>query len=265
MPPVIDIIFRVDEICKRYDKYDVDKQRELGASGDDAFSRLYTSIDSDIEYVLRKAESASTESNRAAAVAMNAEVRRTKARLAEDVVKLQKLAVKKVKGLTKQERESRCELVIAIADRIQVIPDGHESAAKQANNDWGGASAPNKNIKFDISEEDMDDGFFQQSEESSQFRQEYEMRRQKQDEGLDVISEGLDALKNLARDMNEELDKQVPLMDEMETKVDGATSDLRNTNVRLKKQLVQMRSSRNFCLDIILLCVILGIVSYIYK
>ncbi|VVB04938.1 unnamed protein product [Arabis nemorensis] len=241
--PVIDIIFRVDEICKKYDKYDVDKHRELGASGDDAFSRLFTSVDSDIEAVIRKAELASTENNRAAAVAMNAEVRRTKARLAEDVVKLQKLAVKKVKGLTKEERQSRCDLVIALADRIQAIPDGNEhGGAKQVNNDWGGASAPNKNIKFDISEEDMDDGFFQQTEESSQFRQEYEMRRKKQDEGLDVISEGLDALKNLARDMNEELDKQVPLMDEMETKVDGATSDLKNTNVRLKKQLVQVKS-----------------------
>ncbi|KAF3513614.1 hypothetical protein F2Q69_00007357 [Brassica cretica] len=212
---VINIIFRVEEICKKYDKYDVDKQRELGASGDDAFSRLFNSIDTDIESVVHKAELASTETNRAAAVALNAEVRRTKARLAEDVVKLQKLAVKKVKGLTKEEREARCDLVIALADRIQVIPDGHE---RQANNEWGGASAPNKNIKFDI-------------------------------------SEGLDALKNLARDMNEELDKQVPLMDEMETKVDGATSDLKNTNVRLKQQLVKMRSSRNFCIDIILLCV----------
>ncbi|KAF8083378.1 hypothetical protein N665_0776s0004 [Sinapis alba] len=259
---VINIIFRVEEICKKYDKYDVDKQRELGASGDDAFSHLFNSIDTDIESVVHKAELASTESNRAAAVALNAEVRRTKARLAEDVVKLQKLAVKKVKGLTKEERESRCDLVIALADRIQVIPDGHE---RQANNEWGGASAPNKNIKFDISEEDMDDGFFQQTEESSQFRQEYEMRRKKQDEGLDVISEGLDALKNLARDMNEELDKQVPLMDEMETKVDGATSDLKNTNVRLKQQLVNMRSSRNFCIDIVLLCVVLGIISYIYN
>ncbi|KAG5393432.1 hypothetical protein IGI04_023395 [Brassica rapa subsp. trilocularis] len=222
---VINIIFRVEEICKKYDKYDVDKQRELGASGDDAFSRLFNSIDTDIESVVHKAELASTETNRAAAVALNAEVRRTKARLAEDVVKLQKLAVKKVKGLTKEERESRCDLVIALADRIQVIPDGHE---RQANSEWGGASAPNKNIKFDI-------------------------------------SEGLDALKNLARDMNEELDKQVPLMDEMETKVDGATSDLKNTNVRLKQQLVKMRSSRNFCIDIILLCVVLGIISYIYK
>ncbi|KAH0922438.1 hypothetical protein HID58_022456 [Brassica napus] len=151
----------------KYDKYDVDKQRELGASGDDAFSRLFNSIDTDIESVVHKAELASTETNRAAAVALNAEVRRTKARLAEDVVK----------GLTKEERESRCDLVIALADRIQVIPDGHE---RQANSEWGGASAPNKNIKFDISEEDMDDGFFQQTEESSQFRQEYEMRRKKQ-------------------------------------------------------------------------------------
>ncbi|KAL0847188.1 hypothetical protein Bca101_020434 [Brassica carinata] len=237
---VINIIFRVEEICKKYDKYDVDKQRELGASGDDAFSRLFNSIDTDIESVVHKAELASTETNRAAAVALNAEVRRTKARLAEDVVKLQKLAVKKVKGLTKEERESRCDLVIALADRIQVIPDGHE---RQANNEWGGASAPNKNIKFDISEEDMDDGFFQQTEESSQFRQ--EMR----------------ALMLYQK----ELDKQVPLMDEMETKVDGATSDLKNTNVRLKQQLVKMRSSRNFCIDIILLCVVLGIISYIYK
>ncbi|KAL1208111.1 Syntaxin-72 [Cardamine amara subsp. amara] len=269
--PVIDIIFRVEEICKKYDKYDVDKQRELGASGDDAYSRLYTSIDSDIEAVLRKAELASTENNRAAAVAMNAEVRRTKARLAEDVVKLQKLAVKKVKGLTKEERESRCDLVIALADRLQAIPDGTEKAAKQANNDdWGGASAPNKNIKFDMSEEDMNDGFFQESEESSQTlhnpnKMKSSINYLTVDEGLDVISEGLDVLKNLARDMNEELDKQVPLMDEMETKVDGATSDLKNTNVRLKQQLVQMRSSRNFCIDIVLLCVILGIVSYIYN
>ena len=45
---------------------------------------------------MQKAELIATENNRAAAVAMNAEVRRTKARLAEEVVKLKKLANKKV-------------------------------------------------------------------------------------------------------------------------------------------------------------------------
>ncbi|KAK1256560.1 L-arabinokinase [Acorus gramineus] len=54
-----------------------------------------------------------------------------------------------------------------------------------------------------------------------------------QDQGFDVIAEGLDTLKNMAHDMNEEMDRQVPLMDEIDAKVDRATADLKNTNVRL--------------------------------
>lgn len=46
--------------------------------------------------ILQKAEVASKEKNRASAVALNAEIRRTKARLLEEVPKLQKLAIKKV-------------------------------------------------------------------------------------------------------------------------------------------------------------------------
>ncbi|XWS73721.1 hypothetical protein CRYUN_Cryun02cG0152700 [Craigia yunnanensis] len=88
------------------------------------------------------------------------------------------------------------------------------------------------------------------------------MKQACKDEGLDIISEGLDTLKNIALDMNEEIDRQVPLMDEIDTK---ATSDIQRTNVRLKKTVTQIRSSRNFCIDIILLCVILGIASYLYK
>lgn len=41
-------------------------------------------------------------------MAMNAEVRRTKARLAEDVVKLQKLAVKKVNSGSTMSRQDEC-------------------------------------------------------------------------------------------------------------------------------------------------------------
>lgn len=45
---------------------------------------------------VQKAEDASKEKNRASVVALNAEIRRTKARLLEDVPKLQRLAVKRV-------------------------------------------------------------------------------------------------------------------------------------------------------------------------
>ncbi|KAF3778922.1 Syntaxin [Nymphaea thermarum] len=296
---VIDILTRVDAICKKYDKYDVEKQRDLNVSGDDAFARLYADVETDIEAALQKVEDASKEKNRAASVAMNAEIRRTKARLLEEIPKLQRLAQKKVKGLSMEELATRSDLVAALSDRIESIPDGTGNAGKKGGG-WA-ASGSRTEIKFDsgcnfhqmkanleglpcssfqeflscwkmyvvtaviYADGRFDDEFFHQTEESSKFKQEYEMRRMKQDQGLDVISEGLDTLKNMAHDMNEELDRQVPLIDEIDTKVDKATSDLKNTNVRLKETVNQLRSSRNFCIDIILLCIILGIAAYLYK
>ncbi|KAL8512951.1 hypothetical protein ACS0TY_019203 [Phlomoides rotata] len=48
-----------------------------------------------------------------------------------------------------------------------------------------------------------------------------------QDQGLYVIAQGLDTLKNMASDMNEELDRQVPLMEEIDTKAGNILIDSR--------------------------------------
>uniref|UniRef100_A0A803M2Z6 t-SNARE coiled-coil homology domain-containing protein n=1 Tax=Chenopodium quinoa TaxID=63459 RepID=A0A803M2Z6_CHEQI len=130
---LVDIITRVDAICNKYDKYDVDKRREFDVSGEDAFARFYSEFQSNIDTAVEKSDAASSEKNRASAVALFAEVRRIKARLLEELPKLHKLAFKK-------------------------------------------------------------------------------------DEGLDYIAEGLDSLKDMAQAMNEEIDRQEPLMDEMDKK-----------------------------------------------
>lgn len=52
-----------------------------------------------------------------------------------------------MKGLSKEEREVRSDLVAALKDRIEAVADGNISAAKQ-----GGDSAPSAShggIKFD--------------------------------------------------------------------------------------------------------------------
>ncbi|GMH22455.1 hypothetical protein Nepgr_024298 [Nepenthes gracilis] len=262
---VTDILTRVDAICKKYDKYDVDKPSDAGVSAGDSFARLYTVFVSEIDTAVQKSEAASVEKNRASVVAMYAEIRRTKARLLEELPKLQTLALKKVKNLSKDELEARTDLASALKDRIDSIPDGTPGGSKQTSG-WAAASASRTGIIFNTTSEGSFDGdYFQQTEESSQFRQEFEMRKIKQDQGLDIIAEGLETLKDLAHDLNEELDRQVPLMDEIDEKVDKASSDLKSTNVRLKDTVTKLRSSRNFCIDIILLCIILGIAAYLYK
>ncbi|KAL7170101.1 hypothetical protein ACSBR2_035033 [Camellia fascicularis] len=134
--------------CDLYDKYDFDKKKHLNLSAvDDAFARLYAAVDSDIDAPLQKAGAASNEKSRASAVAINAEIRHTKARLLEEVPKLERLAIKKVKGLSTEELAARNDLVLALPDRIQAIPDGTAAAPKQSVGWTGSASCTE--IKFD--------------------------------------------------------------------------------------------------------------------
>lgn len=264
----LSLVTRIDAICRKYDKYDVDKLKEANkkAFSDDAFARLYGLVEAELEEALQKAEAVPRETNRARAVAMKAEIRRSKSRLLDQIPKLQRLAFKKVKGVSKEELEGRNDLALALKERIEGVPDGSTTALKKNPDPPGPSALPTTGIKLSSNpDEKFGCGYFQETKESNKFRQEYEMRKIRQDEGLDVVAEGLDTLKAMAHDMNEEVNRQAVLMDEIDHKVDSVTSDLRNTNVKLKDTVTRLRSSRNFCIDIILLCVILGISAYLYN
>ena len=55
------------------------------------------------------------------------------------------------------------------------------------------------------------------------------------------------------------------MVDVMESKADTANAELRTVNAKLKTTLTALRSSRNLCMDITLICVVLGIAAYIYS
>ena len=103
------------------------------------------------------------------------------------------------------------------------------------------------------------------SEESRNFRQEFEKRRDAQDDQLDMISGGLHTLKNMGMDMQDELNKQGVLTDTLDGKFDTVNKEVRSTNMRLKHLITDLRSTRNVCFDIILVCVLLGIGAVIYN
>ena len=46
------LITRVDAICKKYEKYDIDKKKETNVAGDDAFARLYAAFESNLDQAL---------------------------------------------------------------------------------------------------------------------------------------------------------------------------------------------------------------------
>lgn len=62
-----------------------------------------------------------------------------------------------VKGLSSQEFAARNDLVLALPDRIQAIPDGTPAAPKQTGG-WA-SSASRPEIKFDSGNEVIYDSF----------------------------------------------------------------------------------------------------------
>lgn len=58
------------------------------------------------------------------------------------------MIILQVKGLSREELEARSDLVTALKERIEAVPDGSTSTAKQAGEPT--ASASNAGIKFDL-------------------------------------------------------------------------------------------------------------------
>ena len=86
-----------------------------------------------------------------------------------------------------------------------------------------------------------------------------------QDELLDLISSGLDELKNLADSMNKDLNAHSTLLEEVKVNLDGQTSNMKTANERLEEVLERTGGVTRWCPRIIGLIILLALAGYLFQ
>lgn len=263
-----DLCQRADVLIKKYDKYDTNMgaEKRVGKS-DDPFQDEYEDLELAIEKLVQEAAEIAEEKNRAVVAAKNAEIRKAKNELLTQGIEALQKKVKKGKGVNKEIVEARNEKVRELIEKIYAIPDGVGGIKRPYKP--GGLPTTGKGAEIQLStlgpsRQQQSPYYYRQTEETKGFEQEWELAKRKQDAQLDRIEKGVVTLGEMAKGMQEEIDKQAPVIDDIDQQMDKALSNLKNNNKRLKGLVHGMRSSRNFCVDIILVCVLLGIGAYIY-
>jgi len=240
--------------------------------GCEAFGAMVMNAETVLGELMEKARAVKAERNRAAVATLNAEVRRGKNYLRGEVPKLRKLAKTKTNGVKDEDVKMMLDVVDDFERRVEAVSDGvtralapQKKAQPSASASFGGTLvAINIDPNVNPGSEANPLMNMEHTDESRAFQREFEERKAKQDQGLEVISRGLGVLKEIGGEMNEEMRRQEPITDAIEQKLDAATDDMRSVNTKLKEAVTKMRSARKFCIDVILIIVVLGIALALY-
>ncbi|CAM9535185.1 unnamed protein product, partial [Phaeothamnion confervicola] len=81
---------------------------------------------------------------------------------------------------------------------------------------------------------------------------------------LSVIEDHVDRLADYARSIQEEERLQSRMIDDLAERVDEANDHLKNTNLRLKETLKSVRSADKFCIDLMCIIMMLGLIAVLY-
>lgn len=90
-------------------------------------------------------------------------------------------------------------------------------------------------------------------------------RDQEFDVQIDEIGKGLDILRELAVQANEEVKLQNTMLDVLEEKVNDVQDRVLNINERMKDTLDKVRKSDKICMDIFCLIILIGMIIVVYK
>jgi len=93
----------------------------------------------------------------------------------------------------------------------------------------------------------------------------FKKKDQELDAVIDQINTGLGDLKDKALVMGQQIDQQGLLIKNLDQEVDKTNEQLVTANAKLKKILTQYREPSKFCMDIVLICILLGLGGVLYN
>ena len=86
-----------------------------------------------------------------------------------------------------------------------------------------------------------------------------------QNEGLVEISQGIKGLKGKAREIGKAIDLNSKMIEKTQRHADKTDVELKKSNKQLKEILDIVGGPTNFCVDVVLVCVCLGLCAVLYN
>lgn len=245
------------------------KQKEEEEKAMDDFQRLKKKIAEEVKDIRHRIEERnellSKNENNPTSVRMSSEIRTKIKELkkkSEELDRIQKQHAeaiekrkRKGKNVPKEEEEQaklRAEIVDLCRKHIEECqflekePTGRRSGLIS-----GGGATPNAPTSLP----DLDDERFAQLRAVDK----------QLDDKLDIVHEGVQTLKQMATEIDKEVELQSTMIDDLDTHVTKTSASLNSLNKRLKDQLKNVRSCDRFILDFICVILILGVAAAIYN
>ena len=206
---------------------------------------------------------------------MNAELRKEKALLLDEIPALEALmgaSASKNGAADLEIAEDQSDRLQEAIKAVDDVPDGLPggSTLKPARSGATNGSTPYYSGQVTIDPAKMTDAMtnpnaYDHTVETSEFVREASIAKDRQDLALDNIERGISTLKEIGAAMGDELERHDVVIDEVGDKMDTVTKELQNNNMKLAGLVTQVRSTRRFFIDLILIIVLLALGLYIFN
>jgi len=245
------------------------KKKEQDEAQMDEFTRLKKHIAQDVKETRKEIEERNSllgeTSNSVATAKQSSAIRSRLKEIETDTEKLKELQEKHAKKLEKKkakgkateddikESEYRTEIIDLCYKHIAECKHLEKQGYANNNAFFEGYTKSDENVVTSLP--DIDDADFQLLRQNDA----------KIDAKLDQVGQGVEILKNMALEMGKEIELQGVMISELDGRVDQTQAQLNNLNRRLKNTLDKVRKGNRFCIDVILVIILLALGGYIYN